>query len=590
VFIPTTMEEVKKLNWESLDIILVSGDTYIDSSYIGVSVIGHVLMERGYRVGIIAQPDAADGKDIMRMGEPELFWGVTSGSVDSMVSNYTASRKKRNQDDLTPGGVNNRRPDRAVIAYCNLIRRHFKNTAPIVLGGIEASLRRIAHYDYWDNRIRRSILLDSKADFLVYGMGENSVVELADCLRSDKSFSEIKGICYISDEKPDGFTELPSFEDVIDDKELFSQMFKLFYRNRDPITAKGLVQKHGERFLIQNPPGYQLSSEELDKVYSLPFERDIHPFYKKEGEVRALETIKFSVTTHRGCYGECNFCAIALHQGTTVVSRSENSIIKEAEDLISNPGFKGYIFDVGGPTANMYGIECKKKIKSGACTNRRCIFPSVCKKMNQNHSRVANLLKRLRKLNGVKKVFVASGVRYDMVMQDEISGALYLDELITHHVSGQMKVAPEHSEDHILELMGKPKTKFLRRFREKFRSINKKIDKKQFLTYYFIAAHPGCTEKDMQNLSSFASEELKLLPEQIQIFTPTPSTYSTLMYYTEKNPFTGEDIFVEKEMGKKERQKRIMKERKKAQFSKNRNSQNSVKKSTFKKRDGKKRK
>lgn len=562
MFIPTTTAEVKTLGWDTLDIILVTGDAYIDSSYSGIAVIGHVLIDAGYRVGVIAQPDISGPGDIKRLGEPLLFWGVSSGSVDSMVSNYTASKKKRTQDDLTPGGVNTKRPDRALIAYTGLIRRFFKDTVPIVIGGMEASLRRLTHYDYWDESLRRSVLIDAKADILVYGMGEKTVLELATGFKNAMELSDIRGICYISNaEGIQGlnYINLPSFEKCVEDKKLFQESFMALYSNCDPMTARGLIQKHGERYLVHNPPMDAVTTEELDHIYSLPYEGDAHPYYKEQGEIRALDTIRFSITTHRGCFGQCNFCAIALHQGRAVISRSERSVIEEAEKFIKRKGFSGNIHDVGGPTANMYGMDCAKRKEKGSCKDRRCIFPSACKEMKIDHGRQINLLRRLRKLPGIKKVFIASGVRYDLIFADLKNGESYASELISEHISGQMKVAPEHVCDNVLALMGKPSAKYLRRFRELFRKLNKEAGKKQFMTYYFIAAHPGCTDEDMILLKRFVSEELKLFPEQVQIFTPTPSTISSLMYYIGIDPYNGKEIFVERDMNKKMRQKNILK-------------------------------
>jgi len=558
MFLPTTKEEVKKLGWESLDVIIVTGDTYIDSLFIGAAVIGKCLLNAGYRVGIIAQPDAYSEIDITRLGEPQLFWGVTAGSLDSMVANYTATKKRRKSDDFTPGGINDRRPDRAVIAYSNLIRKYFKNTKPIVLGGIEASLRRIAHYDYWDNKIRKSILFDAKADLLVYGMGEKAVIELAEKLKAKSELKDIRGICYISKELIDGYIVLPSAEEVTKDKDKFTEMFRTFYINNDPITGKGLCQKQDTRYLIQNPPADWLTEKELDKIYGMEFEREVHPYYRKLGNVRAQDTIKFSITTHRGCFGECNFCSISVHQGKTVISRSLQSIVREAEKIAKLPDFKGYILDVGGPTANMYGIECSKKIKSGSCQNKRCMYPKICASLNVCHKGQIDLLRKLKKIQGVKKVFIASGIRHDMVVEDEKYGNDYLHEIISSHTSGQLKIAPEHTEDNVLAAMGKTGKKYLREFKERFYAINSEAGKQQFLTYYIIAAHPGCDEKDMRKLKEFTARELKITPEQVQIFTPTPSTFSTLMYYTGKDPFTGKTIFVEKDIKRKERQKEII--------------------------------
>lgn len=559
MFLPTTMEEVRKLGWDDLDIILVSGDTYIDSSYNGSAVIGKWLLKHGLRVGIIAQPDINSDIDIKRLGVPRLYWAISGGCVDSMVANYTATKKKRKQDDFTPGGENTKRPDRAVIAYTNLIKRYFKNyDIPIVISGIESSLRRITHYDYWSNSLRRPIIFDAKADILSYGMGEKSMLALARALKGGREWRAIKGLCYISKDKNDNYVELPSYEECVADKFKFIDAFNSFYINCDPITAKGLCQKCGDRYLIQNPPSENFTTEELDEIYSMDFEREVHPYYKKMGEVRALDTIRNSVTTHRGCYGECNFCAIAIHQGRTVISRSEDSIVEEIEEIAAAPKFKGYISDVGGPTANMYQVECTKKLKLGACQDRRCLYPQKCPALKINHNKQIELLKRLKKIDKIKKIFIASGIRYDMILDDSKCGQLYLEEIVKDHVSGQMKIAPEHTEDKVLALMGKQGKTPLKEFKDRFYKINEKYGLKQFLTYYLIAAHPGCDEKDMLDLKRFASAELKVNPEQVQIFTPTPSTYSTLMYYTEINPFTRKKMFVEKDNGRKQRQKDIV--------------------------------
>lgn len=559
MFLPTTMEEVKKLGWNYLDIILISGDTYIDSSYNGTALIGKWLYKHGFKVGVIAQPDINSDVDIKRLGEPKLYWAVSAGCVDSMVANYTATKKKRRSDDFTPGGENTRRPDRASIAYTNLIKRHFKNSeVPIVLGGIEASLRRITHYDYWSNNLRRPLIFDAKADILSYGMGEKSMLELARAIRDKKDWRNIRGLSYISKEIKEGYLELPSYENCVKDKKEFIKAFETFYHNCDSILSKGLYQKCGDRYLIQNPPSENFSSRELDVIYSMDFERDVHPYYKKMGEVRALDTIKTSVTTHRGCYGECNFCAIAIHQGRTVISRTEDSIVDEVKEITKMKKFKGNIADVGGPTANMYQVECKKKLKFGACQDRRCLYPQKCPALKIDHSKQIDLLKRLKEIDKIKKIFIASGIRYDMILDDKKCGQMYMEEIIKDHVSGQMKIAPEHTEDKVLSLMGKQGKAPLKEFKEKFYQINKKLGKKQFLTYYLIAAHPGCNEKDMLDLKRFASAELRVNPEQVQIFTPTPSTYSTLMYYTEMDPFTGKKLFVEKDNGKKQKQKDIL--------------------------------
>ncbi|MGD0022467.1 MAG: YgiQ family radical SAM protein [Smithellaceae bacterium] len=515
--------------------------------------------------------------------------------MDSMVANYTATKKKRLADDLTAGGKNIRRPDRAVVVYANLIRQYFKNTKPLVLGGVEASLRRIAHYDYWSDAIRRSILFDARADILVYGMAEKAILELAQKLTRGEDTKNIHGTCYINSTPVPGYIELPSYEKVAADKKAFIAMFNTFYCNNDPLTARGLIQQHGSRYLIHNPPQSHLTAEELDQIYALDFTRDVHPYYSVQGKVRAMDTIKFSLTTHRGCYGECNFCSIGLHEGRTVISRSEQSIINEARQIAARPDFRGYILDVGGSTANMYGIDCPRKISRGACADKRCLYPQVCASLKPDHSRQLNLLASLRKIKGVEKVFVASGIRYDLLEADKKHCDAYMQELVCHHISGQLKVAPEHSVSSVMRMMGKPQAKSLINFQRLFEKIdhgyepqsklrgtipsaardcstkqfprtslrklqfhNKSSGQKQFLTYYFIAAHPGCTEEHMRELKSFATRELKINPQQIQIFTPLPSTYSSLMYFTGIDPFTEKKIFVEKNIAKKQRQKDIV--------------------------------
>ncbi len=558
MLLPTTPTELKKLGWNQPDIILVTGDAYIDSPYIGVALIGRVLANAGYRVAIIAQPDVKSDADIRRLGEPKLFWGITGGCMDSMVANYTATKKKRHTDDLTPGGKNNCRPDRAVVVYANLIRQYFKSIKPLVLGGVEASLRRIAHYDYWSDSIRRSILFDSRADILAYGMAEKAILEIALKLNAGQDINNIRGTCIISAEPPQDFVELPAYEKVVDDKKAFIKMFQTFYSNNDPLTARGLYQKHGNRYLVHHLSQAHLTVEELDQIYALDYTREVHPHYQTQGKVRAMDTIKFSLTTHRGCYGECNFCSIGLHEGRRIISRSEESILSEARKIAARKDFKGYIVDVGGATANMYGIDCPRKQTQGACQDKRCLYPKVCASLKPDHSRQIRLLENLRKIKGIKKVFVASGIRYDLLEADKKHCAGYMQELVRHHVSGQLKIAPEHVTPGVLKLMGKPQAQSLTNFKKLFEKSNRESGKKQFLTYYFIAAHPGCTEDDMRELKSFAGRELKLNPEQVQIFTPLPSTYSALMYWTGIDPVSGRKIYVEKDTVKKQKQKDIV--------------------------------
>ncbi|MBN2385025.1 YgiQ family radical SAM protein [bacterium] len=558
MFLPMSRAELDDLGWPGLDIILVSGDAYIDSPFIGVSLIGKVLLEAGYRVGMIAQPDISSGRDITRLGEPRLFWGVSSGCVDSLVANYTPTLKKRQRDDLTAGGLNVRRPDRAVIVYTNLIKHYFKNTVPIVLGGIEASLRRISHYDYWSDSIRRSVLFDAKADALVYGQGEATVVELADRLARGEDWRDLNGLCYAAEEPVKDYLALPDHEQVRTDTAAFISMFHLFYQNTDPLTARGLYQKQDGRYLIQNPPRSSMTSQELDRVHSLDYERAAHPLELEHGPLRALETIRFAIPTHRGCYGECNFCAISVHQGRTVVSRTIDSIVQEARYLTSLPGFKGTISDLSGPTANTYGFECSRKLEHGACRHRRCLFPEICPELQVDHGNLTRLLQALRKVPGIKHVFVGSGLRYDLLLADVRNGDRFLRQLTRYHISGQLKVAPEHSQTKVTELMGKPGLEKLKDFRQKFERAVRQAGRRSFLTYYLMAAHPGCTEHDMNELARFCRRELKIKPEQVQIFTPTPSTYSSLMYWTGQDPFSGQRLFIERNKRNKEQQKRLI--------------------------------
>ncbi len=558
MFLPTTREEMAALGWKRLDAILVGGDSYADVPTAGIALVGKALIAAGYRVGVIAQPDVDGMADIRRLGEPALFWGVTAGGVDSMVANWTASGRRRRSDDFTAGGRNDRRPDRATIVYANLIRRAFKNTVPIVLGGIEASLRRIAHYDFMSDRIRRSVLADAKADWLLYGMAERSVVELADCLRRGESPESLRGLCRMARHKPPDAVELPSFEEAARDKAAFTRMFTLFWRHSDPVSGRPLAQRQDTRWLVQNPPALPLSSAELDAVHALDFEREAHPSHRAQGPIKALETVRFSLTTHRGCYGECRFCAIAPHQGRQVVWRSIPSLVAEARSFVAHPAFRGVIHDAGGPTANMYGIECARKAAKGACVGKACLFPRICPELPVSHAPQLAMLAALRAVPGVRKVVVASGIRHDLVLADRTHGAAWLETVARHHVSGQMKLAPEHSETAITDLMGKPDVRSLLPFRRQFQALTRRLDKPQHLTYYMVAAHPGCRMEDMERLRRFALRELKLLPRQVQIFTPTPSTWSTLMYWTERDPFTGRPCYVEKtERGRVAQKKRV---------------------------------
>ena len=565
MFLPTNADEMRQLGWDALDAILVSGDAYVDSPYSGTAVIGQVLLKAGFRVGGLSQPPVGDPAAFRIFGPPRLFWGISAGCVDSMVANYTASGKKRRQDDFTPGGVNNRRPDRATIVYANLARAAFRPARPIILGGIEASLRRVAHYDFWSDKVRRPVICDAKADALCYGMGERAMVAFAEALRDGKDWRAIRGLCYLAAEADvpartlATAVRLPSFAEVSapteDGRRAFLVAFNLFAAEQDAVTARPLLQKTDTRFLVHNPPAFPLEQNELDAVHDIPYMLDAPPSISAQGAIRALDTIRFSVTTHRGCYGNCRFCAIAVHQGRRVVSRSPDSIVNEVARFARHPSFRGTVADVGGPTANMYAIDCARKEENGACPHKNCLFPSVCPALKPDHSAQLALLKRLRSLSGVKHVFVASGLRPDLIDADSIHGCDYVEALAQHHVSGQLKLAPEHVVDHVLVAMGKPDIAPLLRFKDRFDTASRRCGKRQFLTYYFIAAHPGCTERDMRTLKRFAQTRLNLHPEQVQIFTPTPLTASTTMYYTGLDPATGRPVFCARSFRDRQRQK-----------------------------------
>ena len=559
MFIPTTKEELDHLGWEKCDIIFVSGDAYIDTYFDGCAILGKYLIKHGFRVGIISQPDINSAADISRLGVPELFWGVSGGAMDSMVANYTSSGLPRKEDDLTPGGINNKRPDRAVIKYVNLIQRTFTEKKPITIGGIEASLRRFAHYDSHTDKIRGSILADSKADILVFGMGERANLELANAIKNGENIEEIRGICRMAKEMPEGFVRLPDFEECAASKDKFLEMSKLFFNSCK--LKKGIVQKQAGRFVVQNPPAIPLTSAELDEIHELDFERAVHPYYAAMGEVRALDTIKSSVLTHRGCFGACSFCTIAAHQGADIISRSEEAIIREITKMASKPGFNGIIGDLGGPTANMYGMDFVKG-ENGHCALKECLFPKVCDKLPVDHSRQIALLKKVRKIKNIKHIFISSGIRYDLILADKVHGQEYLNEILMHHISGQMKIAPEHIIKEVTDLMNKPDGRNLKEFKELFDRTVRKLKSPLFLTYYFIAAFPGCTEKHQIEAKKFISSVLKTNPKQVQIFTPTPSTEATALYWTEKN-FDGKKIFVEKNFKGRKHQKEIITERKK---------------------------
>lgn len=554
MFLPISRQEVEKLGWDYIDVILISGDAYIDSPFSGIAVVGKYLLKHGFRVAVISQPDIDCDKDITIFGEPRLFWGISAGCVDSMVANYTSSGKPRKQCDFTPNGINNKRPDRASIVYTTLIRRYFKNTKPIVLGGIEASLRRIAHYDFKTDKVRRSILFDAKADYIIYGMGEVPVLEFAKALDNNESVENIKGLCFISKDKVSDAVEMPSYEEVSTDKKAFYNMFKIFYNNSEAVSGKRLMQKTGDRYLIQNPPAYY-DDNILDEISDIKYERAVHPQIK--GKVKAIDTIKTSIISHRGCFGGCSFCAIAVHQGRRVVSRSVASIEKEVKSMASKKWFSGTITDIGGPTGNMYMMKCKKMEKLGACTHKHCLYPEVCNGMNTDHAPLLNMLENIKNIKGVKNLFATSGIRADLAVNDKENGKRYISEIAKNYVSGQLKMAPESADLKVLKAMKKPDNSSFLEFCSLYKDYSKKYNKNQYISCYFIAAHPAESEKEAYSTRKFIEKNLDFNPEQVQIFTPTPSTWATCAYYTGLDE-DGNNIYVEKSLSKKEKYKSII--------------------------------
>jgi len=537
-FLPISKEDMEKQGIEQLDFVYISGDAYVDHPSFGTSIISRMLDANGYSVGIIAQPDWKDDSSIQALGEPRLGFLVSSGNMDSMVNHYSVSKRHRETDAFSPGGAINKRPDHAVVVYCNLIRRTYK-TKPIIIGGIEASLRRLAHYDYWSNSFKRSILLDSGADILSYGMGEKSIVEIADALSSGidiKDITFIKGTVYKTKEKPDDYETvfLENYPDMKANKKLYAKSFYTQYINTDPYSAKRLVEEYPNGvYVVQNTPQYPLTTEEMDFVYSLPYMRTYHPIYEKDGGIPAITEVKFSLTSNRGCFGGCSFCALTFHQGRIIQTRSHESIIEEAKKIIQDPQFKGYIHDVGGPTANFRRTACDKQKEHGVCTNKQCMFPSLCKNVKVDHSDYLALLRKLRALPGVKKVFVRSGIRFDYLIADK--DETFFKELVKYHISGQLKVAPEHVSDAVLSKMGKPDNSVYNRFVKRYYELNKQFGMNQFLVPYLMSSHPGSTLKEAIELSEYL-RDLGYMPEQVQDFYPTPSTLSTVMYYTGIDP------------------------------------------------------
>lgn len=559
-FMPICKEDLQERGIEQLDFVYILGDAYIDHPSFGAAIIGRVLEHNGYTVGIVSQPDFRNPDSVLALGVPRLAFLVSSGNMDSMVNHYYVSKKKRTKDAYTPGGEVGKRPDRAVIVYCNMIRKHCKDI-PIIVGGIEASLRRLAHYDYWSDSFRRSILLESGADLVSYGMGEKSMVEIADALNAGipvKDITFVRGTVYkrkVMVELEDAVT-LPDYESMVKDKKKYGESFLLQSQNMDAINGKTLVEKYSEHcFIIQNPPAYPLSEQEMDAVYALPYMRKVHPMLEAQGHVAAIEEIRFSLTSCRGCFGSCNFCSLAFHQGRTVQVRSHDSLLLEAKQIIEMPDFKGYIHDVGGPTANFRHKACKQQVKYGTCQNKKCLYPTPCKNLDADHSDYILLLRKLRSLNKVKKVFVRSGIRFDYLLAENDDA--FIKELVEHHISGQLKVAPEHVSDAVLQKMGKPNHSLYRRFTALYEKTNKELGKNQFLVPYFMSSHPGSTLKDAVALAEYI-RDTGYIPEQVQDFYPTPSTLSTVMYYTEIDPRDGKKVYVAKNPHEKALQRALI--------------------------------
>jgi len=544
-FLPVSKSDMKKRGWTQCDFIYICGDAYVDHPSFGHAIITRLLEAFGYKVGIIAQPDWKNKESITILGEPRLAFLVSAGNMDSMVNHYTVNKKRRHQDAFSPGGVMGKRPDYATIVYCNLIRQVYKKT-PIIIGGIEASLRRMAHYDYWSDKVKRSILIDSGADIISYGMGEHSIIEIADALNAGIDIHDItfiKGTVYKTKtlDNLENYIELPSYDDIVNSKEMYAKSFYTQYKNTDPFTARILVEKVKEKmYVVQNPPAMPLTEVEMDDIYSLPYMRNYHPMYEKDGGIPALSEIKFSITSNRGCFGGCSFCALTFHQGRIIQVRSHKSIIDEAVEMTKDADFKGYIHDVGGPTANFRHTSCDKQLTKGVCMNRQCLFPKPCPNLKVDHSDYIKLLRELRALPGVKKVFIRSGIRFDYCMCD--SDDTFINELCKYHISGQLRVAPEHISDNVLNKMGKPSNDVYEGFLKRYQRINKKTGKEQFVVPYLMSSHPGSTMKEAIELAEYI-RDLGYMPEQVQDFYPTPSTLSTCMYYTGLDPATMDKVY-----------------------------------------------
>ena len=559
-FLPVTAADVRARGWDGVDFVYVTGDAYVDHPSFGVSIISRVLEAEGFRVAILSQPDYRSCEDFRRFGRPRLGFLVTSGNIDSMVAHYSVAKRRRTSDYYSPGGKMGRRPDRAVIVYCNRIREAYGDV-PIILGGLEASLRRFAHYDYWDDRVRRSILVDSRADILTYGMGENILRRLAKLLDRGipiKKIRDVRGCVYLA---PRGekihydYVECGDFNEIKQGGRAYADAFRLQYRNQDAITGKAVVEYYDDKMLVENPPMPPLSTEELDAVYALPYARTYHPDYEAEGGVPAIEEVKFSIAHNRGCFGSCNFCAITFHQGRALRARSEESVLQEARTIAADPQFKGYIHDVGGPTANFRAPACKKQLEKGVCLDRKCLFPTPCKNLIVDHTAYAAMLRKIEAIPRVKRVFIRSGIRYDYLLADK--NPEFLRQLVTHHVSGQLKVAPEHCAGAVLDAMGKPRIGVYEAFKREYFRLSKEAGLEQYLVPYLMSSHPGCTLKEAVELAVWLKKE-GYMPEQVQDFYPTPGTVSTVMYATGIDPLSGKAVYVAKDYHEKQMQRALL--------------------------------
>lgn len=560
MFLPISKEDLKERNIEQLDFILVSGDAYIDHPSFGIAIISRILESHGYKVGIIAQPNMSNNEDFLKLGTPRLGFLVSSGNIDSMVNHYSVAKRRRKKDQYSPNGEMGLRPDYATIKYSSRVKELFPNT-PIIIGGIEASLRRMAHYDYWSNKVRKSVLIDSKADLLIYGMSELSIIEVADYLASGLDIKDIifiKGTVYKTSNPqyiPEDGVYLPSYDEILDSKRKYAESFNIKYSNIDHISAKPLIEVYRNHTIVQNPPNHPLTREEMDNVYNLPYERDYHPIYKKLGHIPAINEVKFSIISNRGCYGGCSFCALTYHQGRIIQSRSKDSIVNEARLITQYPDFKGYIHDIGGPTANFYDVACDKQKTKGICLNKQCLEDKACPLLKVSHRNYLDILREVRNIDKVKKVFVRSGIRYDYLMYDKDES--FFNELVKHHISGQLKVAPEHISDNVLEKMNKPKRALYDKFVKRYYELNRKHNKNQFLVPYLMSSHPGSTLKDAIELALYI-RDLGYYPEQVQDFYPTPGTLSTCMYYTGLDPRTMEEVYVPKTKEEKAMQRALI--------------------------------